>query len=89
MGITHRHYVEKVANIEADKKSGIVKVTFAVDGKDGEVFQMIVPVGYLREMFAQIGEKMQSTFERGPGGPGGPQGGRRGPGNAKFEDLTE
>jgi hypothetical protein len=95
MAELHRHFVDKVTDITADQKSGIAKITFGVSGPGGgDVMQMIVPVGYLREMFAQIGEKMQSTFESGgrpgPGGPGGPgPRGPRGAPNTQFKDLTE
>jgi hypothetical protein len=91
MGELHRHYVDKVSDITADPKTGIAKITFAVDGpKGGDVMTMIVSAGNLREMFAQIGEKMQKTFD-GPqgGGRGGPKG-QRGPApNTQFKDLTE
>ncbi|MYZ48954.1 hypothetical protein, partial [Propylenella binzhouense] len=75
-----RHYVEKVSSIEPDQETGIVKLTFAVEGKRGEeeVVQLVISAGKLQAVFQTVGETMQKTFAGGgragahrPGGGGG------------------
>jgi hypothetical protein len=83
-----RFYVDKVSDISADQKAGIVKITFSVEGaKGGDVMQMIVSAGHLHQMFGQIGETMQKNFG------GGPRPGGKGPGQfdpkTQFKDLTQ
>lgn len=90
MSAVNRYYVESVSDIDPNQETGMVKLTFAVDGKNGgDVVQIIAPIGKLNEMFRQVGETMQAKFGGGqrPGaGPGGGGGGRgagpnTGPGN--------
>lgn len=90
MSVLNRYYIEKVSEIDPDPNSGMVKITFAVEGKSGgDVVQVIAHAGKLNEMFREIGEVMQSKFGgsaprqgggrgAGPGGPGGRGGGGRG-----------
>lgn len=77
MSAVNRYYVEKVSDIDPDQNTGTVKITFAVEGKNGgDVVQIIAPVGKLNEMFHQVGETMQARF----GGGSGPRAGGPGAG---------
>ena len=95
MATIERFYIEKLSNISADEKTGIVKITFGVDDPKGEeVVQIIVSAGNFRDIFGKIGETMQKTFGGGGGG-GGPRpgGGPKRPGgppnpNMNYKDLT-
>jgi hypothetical protein len=88
MSTINRFYVEKVSDISADLKSGIVKITFAVDGpKGGDVMQLIVSAGCLHEMFGLIGETMQKNFGSGP--RPGDKAPRFPEPKVQFKDLTQ
>ncbi|MEL6503944.1 MAG: hypothetical protein AAFO61_00400 [Pseudomonadota bacterium] len=94
-----RHYVERITSVKPNKKTGMVKITFAIndEGKSENVTQLLVHAADLQEIMREIGETMQKTM--GPGGPGGPRGPGPGPGKGKggkgapplqsFKDLTK
>lgn len=74
-----RYFVDGVAKVDPDRKSGIVKIDFTVndEAKDEEVIQLITSAGDLQNIMRTIGETMQKKFGGGlgrPGGPGGPRG---------------
>lgn len=94
MADIQRYFVDKTIDISGDPRTGVAKITLGVDGTGGgPTVQLIVPVGFLRAMFDEVGEKMQKTFGDSRGGGGGQRGGpggKPGPrGNAQFKDLTE
>ncbi len=87
MSAIDRYYVEKVSEIAPDQTTGNVKLTFAVEGRNGgDVVQLIVSVNRLNEIFQQVGQTMETSFggQRSGGRPGaGPGGGRGGPGGGR------
>lgn len=97
-----RHFVERITAVKPNKKTGIVKLTFALndEGKSENVVQLMVSAGDLQEIMQEIGQTMQKTMSQGgPGGPGMGRGPGPGPGPGKggkpaaplqaFKDLTK
>jgi hypothetical protein len=90
MAEINRYFIDDVTDISGDTRSGVAKITLGVSGTGGgPTVQLIMPVGFLRSLFEEVGEKMQKTFGEPRGGqrPGGK--GQPPRGNAQFKDLTE
>ena len=89
-----RYYIEKIASVQPNKDTGIVKITFAIDEekKAEDVVQLIVSAGNLQQIFQTIGETMQNKFGgnmRGQRSPGGQNKGGKNSPSRGFKDLTK
>jgi hypothetical protein len=83
-----RYYVEKLASLDPDTHTGIVKLTFSVEDESSEepIVQLVVSAPHLHEIFGKVSATMQKTF----GGPGGMGGKRKTPveRDAELPDIT-